>query len=54
MISLCSPFQMSICCVSDHRRMSKDSRSIGRIDQDQVIGEAQYVYWPIKNFHLAP
>jgi signal peptidase I len=38
--------------LGDNRRFSKDSRSIGFISLDKVIGETSIVYWPISEFRL--
>ncbi|OEH93814.1 signal peptidase I [Bacillus solimangrovi] len=35
--------------LGDNRRPSVDSRLIGTIPMDKIIGEAQIVYWPIKD-----
>ena len=34
--------------MGDNRRFSKDSRQIGTISIDEVIGDTNVVYWPIK------
>ncbi|WP_342044306.1 signal peptidase I [Bacillus sp. OTU530] len=38
--------------MGDNRRFSKDSRTIGTISMDQVIGKANIVYWPIKDARI--
>lgn len=35
--------------IGDNRRVSKDSRSFGAISEDQIIGKAFFVYYPIKD-----
>ncbi|OEH91242.1 signal peptidase I [Bacillus solimangrovi] len=35
--------------LGDNRRFSKDSRMIGTIPMERIIGEAQLVYWPLKD-----
>lgn len=39
--------------LGDNRRYSKDSRSIGTISIDRVIGEAHIVYWPLNEIRIA-
>ncbi|MHC5248054.1 signal peptidase I [Enterococcus sp. LJL90] len=36
--------------LGDNRRISKDSRIIGFIDEDQIIGNVKYVFWPFDRF----
>ncbi|MFZ3587942.1 signal peptidase I [Bacillus sp. DJP31] len=36
--------------MGDNRRFSKDSRSIGFIAMEEVIGKTSIVYWPISDF----
>ncbi|WLR52319.1 signal peptidase I [Bacillus tianshenii] len=38
--------------LGDNRRFSKDSRMIGTISMDRIIGEAQIVYWPLKEIRF--
>ncbi len=38
--------------LGDNRRFSKDSRSIGTIKMDQVIGKANVLYWPLKDARI--
>lgn len=38
--------------MGDNRRYSKDSRMIGTIPMDRVIGEANIIYWPISEFQF--
>ncbi|WP_050182607.1 signal peptidase I [Domibacillus robiginosus] len=35
--------------MGDNRRNSKDSRLIGAVPIDQVVGDAKIIYWPIKD-----
>lgn len=39
--------------LGDHRGVSKDSRIIGLIDEDEIAGKANLVVYPFKNFKLA-
>lgn len=34
--------------IGDNRRVSKDSRSFGAISEDQIIGKAFFIYYPIR------
>lgn len=36
--------------MGDNRRKSKDSRHIGTIPIDEIIGSTKIVFWPIKDF----
>ncbi len=38
--------------MGDNRRFSKDSRSIGFISLEEVIGKTNVVYWPISDFQF--
>lgn len=38
--------------LGDNRRSSKDSRHIGTISLDKVIGDTKLVYWPPKDFRV--
>ncbi|CAM4023225.1 signal peptidase I [Bacillus manliponensis] len=38
--------------LGDNRRFSKDSRTIGTISMDQVIGEANILYWPLQDARI--
>ena len=38
--------------IGDNRRYSKDSRQIGIIPMDKVIGKTSIVYWPIKEMRV--
>lgn len=38
--------------LGDNRRYSKDSRIIGTVPMDKVIGKANVVYWPLNDFQL--
>lgn len=38
--------------MGDNRRFSKDSRHIGTIPMEKVIGNTSIVYWPIKDAHI--
>ncbi|GAE29224.1 signal peptidase I [Halalkalibacter hemicellulosilyticus] len=39
--------------LGDNRRRSKDSRDIGTIHMDEVIGRANIVFWPLSNIRMA-
>ncbi|WP_369802860.1 signal peptidase I [Sporosarcina sp. P20a] len=41
-----------IFVMGDNRRKSKDSRHIGAVSIDEVIGSTSVVFWPIKDFGL--
>lgn len=36
--------------LGDHREVSRDSREIGAIDEDAVIGKAVFRIWPLNDF----
>lgn len=38
--------------MGDNRRFSKDSRHIGIVSQDKIIGNASIRFWPIKNIKI--
>jgi signal peptidase I len=38
--------------LGDNRGNSQDSRIIGPISLDKVIGEAKILFWPFKQFHI--
>ncbi|PLT34230.1 signal peptidase I [Bacillus sp. V5-8f] len=38
--------------MGDNRRFSKDSRHIGAVPLEKVLGETNMVYWPVKDFRL--
>ncbi|MEC2053766.1 signal peptidase I [Peribacillus psychrosaccharolyticus] len=38
--------------LGDNRRYSKDSRHIGYIPYEKVLGSTKLVYWPVKEFRL--
>ncbi|WP_421384557.1 signal peptidase I [Bacillus salacetis] len=38
--------------MGDNRRFSKDSRHIGVVDIDEVIGNTNVIYWPIQDIEL--
>ena len=35
--------------LGDNRRKSKDSRSIGAVPIEEIIGNTKFVFWPMKN-----
>ncbi|WP_409475288.1 signal peptidase I [Paenibacillus larvae] len=44
----------TVFVMGDHRSNSKDSRSseVGAVPYDKIVGRADVVFWPIKNFTL--
>ncbi|MFV0557218.1 MAG: signal peptidase I [Enterococcus sp.] len=38
--------------LGDNRRVSKDSRSFGAISSEEIIGKAQFVYYPFRHMQL--
>ena len=40
--------------MGDNRENSKDSRTVGNIPKDLIIGKAMLTYWPASEFGLAP
>ena len=36
--------------LGDNRRKSKDSRHIGVVPIDEIIGNTKFIFWPMKNF----
>ncbi|WP_278926417.1 signal peptidase I [Staphylococcus auricularis] len=38
--------------LGDNREVSKDSRSFGLINEDQVVGKVSLRFWPINNFKV--
>lgn len=44
--------QGSYFVLGDNRRMSKDSRSFGAISEENILGKAQIVYYPVKRIHF--
>ena len=40
--------------LGDHRNNSSDSRVIGTIREDAIIGKALFSYWPLSEVGLAP
>ena len=38
--------------MGDNRRKSKDSRHIGAVPIDEIIGSTKFVFWPISDFGL--
>ena len=38
--------------LGDHRSMSKDSRSFGAVDGEQIIGRVVARFWPLSEFGL--
>jgi signal peptidase I len=42
-----------IFVMGDNRRQSKDSRHIGTVPIEEVMGKTSLVYWPISGFRIA-
>ncbi|MFL6559772.1 MAG: signal peptidase I, partial [Bacillus sp. (in: firmicutes)] len=38
--------------MGDNRRFSKDSRHIGTVSFDKIIGKTSFVYWPLNDAHI--
>ncbi|MCS4486798.1 signal peptidase I [Staphylococcus americanisciuri] len=38
--------------LGDNREVSKDSRTIGLIDKDQIVGKVTLRYWPVSSFKV--
>lgn len=38
--------------LGDNRRRSKDSRQIGAVPMDEIIGKTSIVFWPMKDFRF--
>ncbi|MGX7162820.1 signal peptidase I [Enterococcus massiliensis] len=36
-----------ILVLGDNRRISKDSRMIGLIDEDAILGDVKFIFWPL-------
>ncbi|WP_017753706.1 signal peptidase I [Calidifontibacillus oryziterrae] len=41
-----------IFVLGDNRRFSKDSRIIGTVSMDKVLGKTNIVYWPLSDFQI--
>lgn len=39
-----------ILVLGDNRRISKDSRSIGLIKEDDIVGDVKFIFWPLQEF----
>lgn len=42
----------TVFVMGDNRSNSEDSRMIGYIPQDRIVGRADLIFWPIKDFSL--
>lgn len=43
----------SVFVLGDNRSNSTDSRIIGVVPMDEVVGEASLVYWPLNRIHFS-
>ncbi len=53
----CGPWEVTpgtYFVLGDHRNNSSDSRVIGAIKEDAIIGKALFSYWPLSEVGLAP
>lgn len=53
--TLTEPFKVKvpegyIFVMGDNRRYSKDSRHIGPVPIDEILGKASIIYWPLEDF----
>lgn len=39
-----------VLVLGDNRRISKDSRSIGFIDKESIVGDVKFIFWPFNEF----
>ena len=42
--------KVTLFVMGDNRRFSKDSRHIGTVPMEEVLGKTSIVYWPIEDF----
>ena len=38
--------------MGDNRRFSKDSRHIGIVDQNEIIGNTSIIFWPLNEIEI--
>lgn len=38
--------------LGDNREVSKDGRSFGLINEDKIVGEVSFRFWPLNQFHF--
>lgn len=41
-----------VLVLGDNRRISKDSRSIGFIEEDQLAGDVKFIFWPLQDMGM--
>ena len=41
-----------VLVLGDNRRYSKDSRHIGLVHVDEIVGNAKFIFWPIKDIKI--
>lgn len=41
-----------ILVLGDNRRYSKDSRHIGLVDIDEIVGSTKLIFWPVKEIEI--
>ena len=41
-----------VLVLGDNRRYSKDSRHIGLVSEEEIVGSTRLVFWPVKEIHI--